>query len=180
MMRKTTWTTIVISGAAVALCAVGVLAGLRSASEAPKSCCSAKVGKATVSAAAARVSDSSKASAQSAPPAGTVRREAADYETSTSAEPPAGLKSVSFPNAEERKFWRTAAKKLFLRPPCCGACSFLKQADFREIGSVLRSDATPTGESIRIWNRYGPSLAASLRNQDPQLYKKYQALSASR
>lgn len=85
----------------------------------------------------------------------------------------ASFKVSDFPSDEERRFWTRAIKKIWMRPPCCGACSAISQDDFRELAKAVGENAKDTPENRQVWQRYGATLVAALRNQDPELYKEY-------
>lgn len=80
---------------------------------------------------------------------------------------------TDYPTPEERRFWTKAIKKIWLRPPCCGACSVISQDDFRVLARVMATDSKETPETRKAWNRYSAPLLVATRNQDPELYGEF-------
>lgn len=80
---------------------------------------------------------------------------------------------ADYPTPEERRFWTKAIKKIWLRPPCCGACSVISQDDFRVLARVMATDSKETAETRKAWNRYSAPLLVATRNQDPELYREF-------
>lgn len=81
-----------------------------------------------------------------------------------------------YPTPAERKFWTRAIKKIWLRPPCCGACSVVSQDDFRVLAKVMSNNSSETPANREIWDRYKGALLVSVKNQDPVLYQELQEL----
>ncbi len=48
-------------------------------------------------------------------------------------------------------FWTKAITKIWLRPPCCGACSIISQDDFRVLARVMATDSKETAETRKAW-----------------------------
>ncbi|MCC6484505.1 MAG: hypothetical protein IT209_06635 [Armatimonadetes bacterium] len=78
-----------------------------------------------------------------------------------------------FPSLAEKRLWVKGVKTIWMRPPCCGACSILKQKDFKRLAAVLADSSRDTPESRQIWNEYRLVLMTSLKRQDSGLFQSF-------
>lgn len=81
-----------------------------------------------------------------------------------------------FPSTVEKRLWVTGIKKIWMRPPCCGACSVIKQKDFKKLATVLADSSRETPASRELWSQYRLILMTSLKRQDTDLFKTFVSL----